>query len=103
MSSRRVHFEERYVNAKSNLAVLKIAECNAGKDGKVLTVDIAAAKALSITIATERRQIVNLDEAHGRVVCEQVNAVSSVPLLTIRPWMDLPSALNLSRDQDLGS
>ena len=64
---------------KSDMTILKIAECNAGKDGKVLTVDIAAGKALAIAVATGRRQILPLGEAHGRVVCEQVNAASSVP------------------------
>ena len=60
---------------KSDMTILKIAECNAGKDGKVLTVDIAAGKALAIAVATGRRQILPLGEAHGRVVCEQVNAI----------------------------
>jgi len=64
---------------KPDLAVLKIAECNTGKDGEVLTVDIAAAKALAIAVATDRCQIVTLGDAHGRVLCEQVDAVSNVP------------------------
>lgn len=65
--------------AKLKLATISSAECGAGKDGKVLSVDIASAKALAIATVVNRRNILSLHDASERFVSDSISAISNVP------------------------
>lgn len=58
---------------------LKNDDCKAGSEAKVISVDIAAAKAVAIAAAVREREQVALFEAAGRVLAKDIRASIDLP------------------------